>query len=205
MTTVVDLPEPGPVTGPLVVDITTSLDGFVAAAGAEAGRPLGVGGDCLHDWVRGGSASGVDRDVLDETRTSFGAYLMGRTTFDIAPDLGIDPISGAPCFVLTRRERHRSVRGRTTYAFVTTGIEHALELAKAAAGGRAIGILGGASIVQQYLRAGLVNEFRLHLVPVLLGAGTRLFDHLGGVPVRLRRIGGIDSPLATHVKYHVVS
>jgi dihydrofolate reductase len=118
---------------------------------------------------------------------------------------GDDPPFHVPVFVLTNHQREPLVkRGGTTFHFVTHGIEAALEQARAAAGDRDVAIAGGADVVQQYLRAGLVDDFQVHVAPVLLGGGTRLFGDLGTELPELERTRVIDSPTVTHLRYRVV-
>ena len=119
---------------------------------------------------------------------------------------GDDPPFHHPVFVLTHHAREPvTKRGRTTFSFVTEGIESALEQARAAAGEREVAVGGGANVTQQYLRAGLLDELQIHVVPLLLGDGVRLFeDHVGGEPPELERTRVIDSPAVTHLGYRVV-
>jgi dihydrofolate reductase len=197
--------------GSVVADITMSLDGYVTAPNDDVDRRLGVGGACLHDWVRGGdraddgtppSPTENDRQVLDEIFASPGAILMGRRMFDINEGFWDDPW-GVPYFVLTHRPGEKPVKGPTTFTFVTDGLGSALEQAKAAAGDKPVGLMGGANVIQQYLRAGLVDELQIHVAHVLLGAGIRLFDHLGAGWIDLEVTRVIESPFATHLKFRI--
>lgn len=194
--------------GKVVVNITMSLDGFIAAPNVDLERPLGDGGERLHYWAFGdGStpASAADREVAGELFTSTGAFLIGRRTFDVGEGpWGEDGAFGRPCFVLTHRGRELLRRGPTTFTFVTDGIESALAQARAAAGDRDVCVMGGAGIAQQYLAAGLIDELHLHLAPVLLGAGTRLFEPLGAERIELECTRLIASPGATHLRFRVV-
>jgi dihydrofolate reductase len=134
-----------------------------------------------------------------------GAYVMGKRMFEEG-EVGwpSSPPFRAPVFVLTHHRREPWVReGGTTFFFVTDGIEAALERARAAAGGRDVRISGGASAVQQFMRAGLVDELTVHVAPLLLGAGVRLFDRLGAAPAALERLSVVDSPGVTHLSYRV--
>jgi dihydrofolate reductase len=194
----------------VILDISMSLDGFVTGPGDEIGRELGHGGEALHYWIFGGpwhydgplgTASGVDREVLGELFSSMGAIVIGRRMYDIVRGWGDDPPFGVPCFVLTHRGQADIVKGDTTFTFVTDGIESAVEQAAAVAGGKDVSLGGGASIAQQALAAGLVDELQIHLAPVLLGSGTRLFDHIPATSLSIVRV--LDSPLATHVKYRL--
>lgn len=190
------------------VDITISLDGFVAAPGDDVTR--------LHDWLYGlssfeqrhgrtGGTRNADADVLAEAFDDVGAMVMGKRMFDIAEDAwGAEPPFRVPVHVVTHEVRAPLVRGATTFIFVTDGIEDAFARARAAAGDRDVSVAGGANVIQQALAAGLVDELQVHVVPVLLGAGTRLFDHLGPQPIELERGRVIDSPAVTHLRYRVL-
>jgi dihydrofolate reductase len=200
----------------LVADITTSLDGFITGPNDAPGRGLGERGEVLHNWVMGGpwryddearrfAPLDVDRAVLQQTMGSVGAGIIGRRMFDVTGGWGGNPPGGrdAKYFVLTHSAPPEWVTLESPFTFVTDGIESALEQAKAAAGDKDVGIGGGANVIQQYLAAGLVDELRLHLAPVLLGAGKRLFDHLGTQPIELEQTGIIQSPYATHLSFTV--
>ena len=195
--------------GNVVVDISMSLDGFVAGPNDGMGRGLGDGGEPLHYWVFGGpwsydgetgSASGADREILDEMFAASGATIVGRRMFDVVEGWGYENPFDSPCFVLTHRADEDILAKAPTFTFVASGIESALEAARAVAGDKDISIAGGANVAQQYLRAGLVDEMQIHLAPVLLRAGTRLFDH---VDVALTPTRVVESPLATHIRYRV--
>jgi dihydrofolate reductase len=191
-------------------NISISVDGFIAGPRQSAESPLGEGGLRLHEWHF--HPQGEDQAVIDEWQNSPGAYVMGRNMFGPgrgAWDLdwdgwwGSEPPYHAPVFVLTHHARESvPMDGGTTFHFVTDGIEAALEQAKAAAGGKVVEIAGGAETVNAYLRAGLIDELHMHIAPVVLGAGERLF---GGVPdtIQLEPVQVIGSPGATHVKYRV--
>ncbi|MEV7520766.1 dihydrofolate reductase family protein [Streptomyces sp. NPDC091371] len=193
------------------------MDGFIAGPNAEPGNPLGDGGDRIHEWIfdveawrerqsmKGGRGGNPDDGVVRELFSRAGAYVMGRRMF-AEGELGWadPPPFRAPVFVLTHTPREPWVRqGGTTFTFVTDGPEAALARAREAAGDKDVQISGGADTVRQYLNAGLVDELRVHLAPVLLGAGTRLFD---GVSPELtfEREGVIDSPAVTHLTYRVL-
>ncbi|MEO3809815.1 dihydrofolate reductase family protein [Sphaerisporangium sp. B11E5] len=194
----------------VILDISMSLDGYVTGPGDEIGRELGEGGEALHHWVFGGpwhydgplgTASSPDRDILDELFSTMGAFVIGRRMYDIVQGWGDDPPFAVPCFVLTHRGQDGIVKGDTSFTFVTDGIASAVAKAVAAAGDKDVSIGGGAAIAQQALAAGLVNEMQIHLAPVLLGAGIRLFDHVPAASMSVVRV--VDSPLATHIKYRL--
>lgn len=191
--------------GKVVLDITMSLDGFVAAPNVSLEHPLGEGGLRLHDWLfRGGSTFGRDRQVADELFAMTGAFVLGRRTFDVGEGpWGDDGAFGRPCFVLTHRGRRPLVKGPTTFTFVLDGIASALRQAQAAAGDKAVCVMGGAQVAQQYLDAGLVDELRLHVATVLLGSGTRLFEHVATSRIALETTRVVESPFATHLDLRV--
>ena len=202
--------------GKTVVDITTSLDGFVAGPNDGPELPLGEGGERLHEWVYdlaswrephglAGGQTNRDSEILDEAMTTTGAIVVGRRMFDNAKGWGDNPPFHKPVFVLTHEVREQVVKaGGTTFSFVNDGIESALEQAKTAAGEKDVGVGGGANTIQQYLRAGLLDEMQIHVAPMLLGAGIRLFEHLGSGPIQLESTRVIESPAVAHLKYRVV-
>lgn len=211
--------------GKLTLDISMSLDGFIAGPDPTLEKPLGEGGEDLHEWgirtkawrePHGHEGGEVNRDseVMEETFAAWGAVIMGRRMFsggsgpwedDPRADgwWGEKPPFGSPVFILTHHEREPVEKeGGTTFNFVTDGIESAFEQARAAAGDKDVSLGGGADVVQQYLRAGLLDEMQVHVVPLFLGGGVRLFDGLD--PGKLERVRVIDSPAVTHLKYRVV-
>jgi dihydrofolate reductase len=180
----------------------------------------------LHEWpvalealrerhgMEGGEAS-ADSERLRESVDATGAVVMGRRMFsggqgpwDADPNAdgwwGDDPPFRAPVFIVTSHPRGTVAKeGGTSYTFVTDGVESAVRQAREAAGEKNVGVSGGANVVQQAIKAGLVDELRLHLTPILLGSGTRLLDDLGGV--ELERTAVIDSPGVTHLTFRVVN
>ena len=210
--------------GKLILDISMSLDGFVAGPDPSLDDPLGKGGEGLHEWVvatadwreshgKSGGEKNVDSDVIAEQIERIGATIMGRKMFsggegpwDDDPRSsgwwGDEPPFRHPVFVLTSHEREPLELGATTFTFVTDGIESALEQARAAAGEKDVGIGGGGDVAQQYLRAGLVDEMQIHVAPVFLSGGVRLFEGVGpDLKLEITRV--IESPAATHVQYRV--
>ncbi len=194
--------------GKVKFDISMSLDGFVAGPDDEI--------DPLHDWIYGlaswrerhgrpGGESNADAELLERGIASVGAIVIGRRMFDLTGGWGDEPPFRMPVFVVTHRPEERLVKGRTTFTFVTDGIESALEQARAAAGDKDVGVGGGASVIQQLLRAGLVDELTIHVVPVLLAKGIRLFDQLGDDQIALERTQAIESPTGvTHIGFRVL-
>jgi dihydrofolate reductase len=203
--------------------ISVSLDGYVAGPNQSVENPIGEGGMRLHEWVfatdswrrehglEGGERT-ADAEVVDEVVQGLGAYIMGRKMFGGGEGpwdqswtgwWGEDPPYHVPVFVLTNHPRESlTMQGGTTFTFVTDGIQSALEQARAAAGDQDVAIAGGASAVQQYLRAGLLDELYLHIVPTILGAGERLLEDVGDPTLEPVKV--IATPAVTHVKYRVV-
>ena len=203
--------------------ISISLDGFVAGPNQSVENPLGEGGEDLHEWIfetaswreghgQEGGERGADSEVVDGVFQGIGAYVMGRRMFGGGDGpwdetwrgwWGEDPPFHTPVFVLTHHPREPlPMEGGTTFTFVTDGIESALEQARAAAGDGDVAIAGGASAIQQYLAAGLLDELYLHIVPIVLGAGERLLEDVGDPT--LEPVEVVASPAVTHVKYRVV-
>jgi dihydrofolate reductase len=201
----------------VTADLAMSLDGFVAGTDVSIDNPGGHGAEPLFHWIhdlaswreRQGMTGGEenrDSEIMREWFDSTGAVVMGRLMYDTGEKpWGDNPPFRAPVFVLTHRPAPPLVKqGGTSFTFVTDGIHSALEQAKAAAGDRNVDIAGGARTVQQFLRAGLVDELQLHVIPVLLGGGLRLFDHIGPEQRRLEPIRVVGTPRATHLKYRVL-
>jgi dihydrofolate reductase len=206
-------------------DIATSVDGYVAGPNQTQADPLGEGGEALHDWLvrlkawreRAGMEGGeenVSSRVVDEVNTNVGAEIMGRGKFGPAArgPWGDDPWQGwwgddppfhKPVFVLTHHERMPLTLSDTTFTFVTDGIESALEQARKAAGDKDVFIGGGAETIDRYLAAGLLDELELHVTPIILGGGARLFAGVGP-DIKLEVVRVIDAPGVTHIKYRVV-
>jgi dihydrofolate reductase len=203
--------------------ISISLDGFVAGPNQSLENPIGEGGMRLHQWVfetaswreqhgEKGGAETPDSKVVRGLFTNVGAYIMGRKMFGGGDGpwndawtgwWGDDPPYHVPVFVLTHHARKPlAMQGGTTFNFVTDGIESALRQARSAAGDKDVQIAGGAHAVQQYLRAGLLDELYLHIVPVVLGVGERLLENVGDP--NLEPIDVIASPAVTHVKYRII-
>jgi dihydrofolate reductase len=216
----------GGIVGQVRFSVAVSLDGFMAGPDQSIDDPLGKGGMQLHGWAfelaafqaaHGGEGGAVNAStrVVEEATENVGAYIMGRNMFGGGrgdwPDppwngwWGDDPPYHTPVFVLTHHPREPlELEGGTTFHFVTDGIEAALERAREAAGDRDIVLAGGASTLRQYLAAGLVDELQFNLVPVLLGAGERPLDDLGGAGLSLENTRVIDAPGVTHLTYRVV-
>ena len=197
----------------VTANLAISLDGFTAGPGQTLEQPFGTGADALTAWMFQTDQPGreADRQILSDVHANTGAHVMGRNMFgpgrgewdlDWTGWWGPEPPYHSPVFVLTHHERDPlPMEGGTTFTFVTDGIESALEQARAAAGGKDVEIAGGASAVRQYLKAGLLDELVLHLVPVVLGAGERLLEGLDGLAFEPVEV--IASPAVTHLRYHV--
>ena len=187
------------------VSLSMSLDGFITEPNEGVGSPLGDDPGRLHDWMFDAKTE-TDAAILDEIYASTGAVLIGKRMFDVGfKPWGDPPPFGMPVFVVTHEARDPlPMQGGTTYTFVSDGIESGLAQARAAAGDKNVGIWGGANIVRQYLKAGLLDEMQIHLIPVLLGNGVRLFEDLGPERIELRKISLIETPSATHFRFEVV-
>jgi dihydrofolate reductase len=207
------------------VHISTSLDGYVAGPNQSEENPLGEGGESLHDWLvklrawreaagMEGGEEDASSSVVEEEHANVGAEIMGRGKFGPATrgPWGDDPWRGwwgeeppfhKPVFVLTHHEREPLELTGTTFTFVTDGIESALEQARAPAGDKNVAIAGGGEAINQYLAAGLVDELELHVTPILLGGGARLFDGVGPA-IKLEEIRALEAPGVAHLKYRVV-
>jgi dihydrofolate reductase len=189
--------------GKLLLSFSMSLDGFIAGPDVSLDEPMGRGGERLHQWMFNDSPErGVDPHMAKEIFDVVGAVILGRRTFDVGLKPWEDTPFPAPCFVLTHRPRETLAMKSGTFSFVADGIASALDQARAAAGGKDIVVMG-ANAAQQYLQAGLVDTLVLQLAPVLLGAGTRLFDHLGTDQIELTQTRLIGSPFVTHMKFDV--
>jgi dihydrofolate reductase len=198
--------------GNVVVDLSMSLDGFIAGRDDGAEFPLGRGGEGLFTWMGAGPESNrlerrlappdASKVIMDEWMTEGGAIITGRRTFDIANGWKDGHPIDVPIFVVTH-EAPTHGEWSPRISFVTDGVERALELAQDAAGDRIVSV-GGASVAQQLLRAGKLDGIQVSVVPLLLGAGVRLFVHLGGDPIALEQTRVIESEGVTHLRYRVV-
>jgi len=203
--------------------IAISLDGYTAGPEQSVANPLGIGGERLHEWVfplavwrkphglKGGKVN-QSTPVMEDLLSNLGATIMGRNMFGGHPGgwdrenpwkgwWGDDPPFHHPVFVLTHHARPPlTLKGGTTFTFVTDGIRSALDQATRAAQGRDVALAGGANIARQYLNAGLVDEMVLHLVPTLLGSGERLLDGVNDL-WGLRPVQTVAAPDVTHLKF----
>jgi len=204
-------------------EISISADGYVAGPDQSEEHPLGEGGEQLHEWVvkldtwrrshgHSGGEANASSAIIEEAMENVGAVIMGRNMFGGGPGpwdpewrgwWGEEPPFHMPTFVLTHHQREPlEMAGGTTFHFVTDGIEPALVRAREAAGGKDVRLGGGAEAAQQYLAAGLVDELQLNIVPILLGAGERLFENVGA-DLELEQACVVHTPEVTHVRYRV--
>ncbi|HKZ21351.1 MAG TPA: dihydrofolate reductase family protein [Acidimicrobiia bacterium] len=205
------------------VHISISADGYVAGPNQSLENPLGEGGEGLHEWVvalrvwrqphglEGGEVN-ASTQVVEESLANVGAEIMGRGKFGGGPGpwndewqgwWGDEPPFHMPVFVVTHHQREPLTLADTTFRFETDGIEGTLGRAQEAAAGKDVTIGGGASVINQYLAAGLIDELELHVVPLVLGGGARLFDGVGP-DLRLEQVRAVEAPGVTHLKYRVV-
>lgn len=198
----------------VITALSTSLDGFIAGRDDNTQQPLGRNGSRLFDWYGSGDTpsdfyapfrmSGPSAAFFDAFANRCGAVIAGRRTYEISKAWGgAGPLPGVPLFVLTHRIPTDPPVGDPPYSYVTRGMEWAVAQAKAAAGERDVSVMGSAG-VQQALQLGLLDEIHVHLVPVLLGGGVRLLDHLGPGPIELEGFGVVDAPGVTHLSYRVL-
>lgn len=201
--------------GKVVFNMTMSLDGFVAGPNDSPDNGLGDGGEALHNWYFSGDTeikvsegtpvlkvSKQSAKILRESLKTYGAGVWGRRTFDIARAWGGHP-PGSPCFIVTHTVPQEWVTEGSPFIFVTDGVESAIRQARETAGDKDV-VICTPSILQQCLKAGLVDEICVDLAPVLLGGGVRLFDNLGTGPIELERTRVVEVPGVTHLIYRVV-
>jgi dihydrofolate reductase len=188
----------------VICDMSMSLDGYVTGPNDSRENPFGDGAGMLHAWFASDAATDDDRAMLQEMVDGLGAVVMGRKSF--SKNVGDEhwgdggPVGDTPCFVVTHNEPAGPYP--PVFTFVTDGVASAIEQAKHVAGGKVVG-LHGATVMQQALPLGLVDEIRVHVVPVLLGAGTPLFGTLGSA-INLERTQALVTPAATHIAFRVI-
>jgi dihydrofolate reductase len=202
--------------GIVFVELSMSLDGFVAGPNDGVENSLGDGGAGLFKWYNSGDTafkmpgmdmvfhiSSTSAELMREDLAMGGASVTGRRTFDIARAWGGRPPGGVPFFVMTHDVPEEWVKEGSPFTFVTGGIESAVAQARQAAGGKNVDV-SSANVVQQCINAGLLDELHINLVPILLGGGVRLFDHLGTTPIDLEIIRVVEAPGVTHLRYRLV-
>jgi len=183
--------------------ITMSLDGFAAGPDDSPDHPLGVGGMALHDWLFSAESTEADKKFSAGLLAETGAVVIGRRMADLGiPLWGPNGAFGRPTFIVTHRPAPPVVKGPTTFTYVTTGLRAAVDAAKEAAGGKAIAIAGGATVIREALSLGLLDELRLTLAPIILGRGRSLFHDLT-LPGTLHPVRAQHTPLATHLTYTI--
>ncbi len=202
--------------GKVSVGLSMSLDGFIAGPNDGPERPLGEGGERLFAWYSGGdteyglpgtemvfNVSPQSAELLREAHSRMGALVTGRRTFDITSGWGGNPPLGVPTFVVTHTVPQEWVYEGSPFTFVTDGVQSAVERAKAVAGDKDVAV-GAASIAQQCISAGLLDEIHVDLVPLLLGGGVRLFEHIGNTPIELESTRVVEGVGVTHLTFRVV-
>jgi dihydrofolate reductase len=198
-------------TGQVIVDITMSLDGYVTAAGADVDHGLGVDGEPLHDWVFSGTPE--EGGILDAMTARTGALIMGRRLFDVVDGphgwnetigYGAERNAPPPVFVVTH-EAPKTWRLGDRFTFVTDGPRSALRQARAKAGEQDVVVMGGGATCHAFLTEGLADVLNIHLSPIVLGAGTRLFPAHDAKRLRLEQIGAVSTKSAHHLSYRVLT
>ena len=202
--------------GKIATGLSMSLDGFIAGPNDGPGAPLGEGGERLFAWYSGGDTeyrlpgtemvfrvSPQSAVLLREAHGRMGSFVTGRKTFDLTNGWGGSPPLGVPTFVVTHAVPQEWVYEGSPFTFVTDGVESAVERARAVAGDGDVAV-GAASIAQQCIRAGLLDEIHVDLVSVLLGDGVRLLEHLGTGLIELERTRVVEAPGVTHLTFRVV-
>ena len=194
----------------VVIDMSISLDGFIAGPNDNSKQPLGENGGVLHNWLFSGDQvskvneffklSEANRLVHDKSLINAGAMIVGRGTYDVVNGWGgSHPNKGVPVFVVTHKVPETIPEGTTPFTFVSDGVVSAVKKAKSVSGNKEIGV-AGASVSQQCLKAGLVDEIFLHIVPVILGKGKRLFAELTSLEI----VEVINASDVTHIRYKVI-
>lgn len=188
--------------GKVFLEITMSLDGFVAGRSITEQDPLGKDGPRLHNWMFDGKTE-TDNALITELFNRTGAVILGNHTYAtaIVNAWGNASPFDSPAFVLCTKAPSMAVQG---FTYITDGVHSALDKAKAVAGSKDVLIMGGAYTVQQFLQAGLIEELHIHIAPILLARGTRLFEQIGLQPTHLKKIKTIDTPEAVHILFQVV-
>lgn len=181
-------------------NISMSLDGYITGPNLKRYPGLGKGGDILHAWLE------TEKRPMDlaigEERQIAGAVITSRTVYEDTNGWGDDGFYHMPVFVVTHRKHNKVVKGKTTFSFITSGVPSAIARAAKVAGDKRVHIMGGATIIQQALAAGLVDELFLHVAPVILGGGTKLFARLPQVELEQTEV--IESDNVSHLRYRVL-
>lgn len=194
----------------VIIQMSMSLDGYIAGPNDSDTNGLGDGGERLHEWLfacgaPGEGLTGADQEIFDDLRRTTGAMLTGRRLYDITHGWeGTHPFGALPTFVVSRDLPEAMPTGETPFTFVHDGIASAVAQAKEAAGDKDIYVIGGAKTIRRLLDAGLADELRIDLIPLLLGGGVRLFDQLERKPINLEQVRATSSNAVTHVRYRVL-
>jgi dihydrofolate reductase len=203
----------------VIFDIAISLDGFIAGENRGPKNPLGDNGPAIHQWMykqkafwkhlnmTGGEVDhGIETDLFNKILSRTGAYIMGKRMFEEGEANWPEDLFKLPVYVLTHEKREPWVqKGSTVFYFVNDGIHSALEKARADAKGKDVRLQGGANMIRQYLNAGLVDEFIVHIAPMIIGNGIRLFDNLDRKAFKVEIADVQHSALATHITYRVIN
>jgi dihydrofolate reductase len=188
--------------GKVVFDITMSLDGFICGPGDEPDVPLGVNGLRMHDWLSSDRTE-VENEMLEQSVANLGAVICGRRTYDNSEKWwgpGQGPAGKKPVVVISHRDCPEGVAEPFTF---TDSVDNAIKIAQEIAGDKDVCVMGGADIAQQFIKAGLIDEVSIHLIPVLFCGGRRLFDNLGDEHIEMEPIETIHSTTTTHLRYRV--
>ncbi|GGB14816.1 dihydrofolate reductase family protein [Puia dinghuensis] len=197
-------------------DIGLSLDGFIAGENRSPQNPMGGVAPAIHQWMfnqkafwehlktTGGEEDTEDGDRIRQVFARTGAYIMGKRMFEEGEVSWPEDLFMAPVYVLTHEKREPWVqKGSTTFYFINDGMESAFEKARASAGKKDIRVQGGANLIWQYFNGGYIDEFTIHVAPVLLGSGIRFFDGIDRTTFSLKTIGASHTPLVSHLTYSV--
>ena len=199
-------------------DTGISLDGYMAGENRGPDNPIGDNGTMIHQWIykqkafwkylgmEGGEEEGADNDLIETTFNRAGAYIMGKRMFEEGEANWPEDLYKVPVYVLTHEKREPWVqKGSTVFYFINDGIESALDKAKANANGKDIRIQGGADTIRQYMNAGCIDEFTIHIAPVLIGSGIRLFDNIDRAKLSIETTTVPSSQLVTHITCKVTN
>jgi dihydrofolate reductase len=187
----------------IIVDVSVSLDGFMAGPNVSAAYPMGERGDQLHRWLFGDRPNDIDSAIVKRLFAGIGAVVLGRRTFDIGFDEWDQQTPfPAPTFVVTHRVKDPISTSSGTFTFFAEGAAAAIEQARAAAGEKNVAVMGG-ELTQELLRLGLIDELHIHMIPLLLGDGLRLFDNLDGKQTMLELVETTPSAEVTHLVYRL--
>lgn len=189
--------------GRIIVDVSVSLDGFMAGPNVSTAYPMGERGDQLHRWLFSAGPNGTDSKVVKALLDGIGAAVLGRRTFDIGFDEWDQQTPfPAPTFVVTHRAKDPLLTSTGTFTFVTQGAAAAVEQAGVAAGEKNVAVMGG-ELTQELMRLGLIDELHIHMIPLLLGEGLRLFDNLDRKQIELELVETTPSVEVTHLVYRL--